>query len=72
MVVRRTIEIPLLGINFTTIVHFPFLIPRIVMPTKMQYLLPFTMLIRIMPFDRLGIDSDTALAIRAAVVERPL
>ena len=69
MVSWRTTETPLVGINFTTIVHFPFLIPRTVVPTNMQYLLPFTMLIRIIPFDRLGIDSDTALAMRTAVVE---
>ena len=72
MVVRRIVERPFLGINFTTIVHFPFLIPRIVMPTKMQFLFPVKILMRIMPCDRFGIDIDTALAIRAAVIERPL
>jgi hypothetical protein len=52
--------------------HFPFLIPRIVLPTKMQFLFPVKILMRIMPSDCLGIDIDTALAIRAAVIERPL
>ena len=72
IVVRRLVERPLLGINFTTMMHFPFLIPRIVLPTKMQNLFPVKILMRITPSDCLGIDIDTALAIRAAVIERPL
>lgn len=63
--------LPRFGINTTAIEHLPARIPLMVIPTNMQYRLPFRMLMRIDPCDFFGIDKDTAVANCAAVTLLP-
>ena len=51
-------------------VQVPLRIPRTVLPTNLQYLVPRVMEIRIEPCERFGIFSDTVAAILAAVALR--
>jgi hypothetical protein len=53
-------------------VHFPLRTAFKLVPTKAQYLLPFVMLIRIVPTDRFGIVIDTDAANFAALTFDPL
>ena len=54
----------------TVTVQVPLRIPRTVLPTNLQYLVPRVMEIRIEPCERFGIFSDTVAAILAAVALR--
>jgi hypothetical protein len=65
-----TVGLAFLGIKTTVIVQVPFLMPRTVLPTNVQYLVPRVMEMRIVPLERFGILSDTAEAIFAAVTDR--
>ena len=55
----------------TTTVHLPGRTAFRLVPTKAQYLLPFVMLIRIVPTDRLGMAIDTEAASFAALTLDP-
>jgi hypothetical protein len=70
-VLLRKTDRPFFGRYTTTIVHFPVRIPFRLVPVKAQYLLPFVMLIRIVPTDRLGMVSDTDAASFAALTLDP-
>lgn len=61
MLLRAT-DGPLFGKRITTTVHFPTRTAFNVVPINTQYLLPFVMLIRIVPTDRFGIAIDTEAA----------
>jgi len=54
----------------TVTVQVPLRIPRTVLPTNLQYLVPRVMEMRIEPCERFGIFSDTVAAILAAVALR--
>ena len=51
--------------------HFPVRIPFRLVPVKAQYLLPFVMLIRIVPTDRLGLVIETDAPSFAALTFDP-
>ena len=55
----------------TTTVHLPGRTAFRLVPTKAQYLLPFVMLIRIVPTDRFGMAIDTEAASFAALTVDP-
>jgi len=55
----------------TTIVHFPLRTAFRLVPMKAQYLLPFVILIRIVPTDRFGMVIDTEAASFAALTFDP-
>jgi hypothetical protein len=69
--VRITV-LPFLGSKITTIVHFPTRIAFREPPANAQYLVPFVMLIRIVPADRFGIFIDTDAASFVALTVDPL
>ena len=71
MVVRRTVGDPLRGMSTTTTVHVPFRTPRMDIPTNRHERDPLVMLMRMEPFDRLGIFMETAAAMRRAVMRVP-
>ena len=52
--------------------HFPLRTALRLVPANAQYCLPFVMLIRIVPTDRLGIFIDTDAATFAALIFEPL
>lgn len=54
----------------TVTVQVPLRIPRTVLPTNLQYLVPRVMEMRIEPCERFGILNDTVAAILAAVALR--
>ena len=56
----------------TTIVHFPLRTAFRLVPMNAQYLLPFVILIRIVPTDRFGMVIDTDAASFAALTFDPL
>ena len=70
-VLLRTTDLPLFGKRMTTTVHLPGRTAFRLVPTKAQYLLPFVMLIRIVPTDRLGMAIDTEAASFAALTLDP-
>lgn len=70
MFVRITV-LPLFGSKITTTVHFPGRIPFSELPTNAQYLVPFVMLMRIVPTDRFGMLIDTDAASFAALTFDP-
>lgn len=70
MLVRITV-LPFLGSKITTIVHFPLRTALRLVPKNAQYLVPFVMLMRIVPADFLGIDIDTDAANFAALTFEP-
>ena len=70
MLLRKT-DRPFFGRYTTTIVHFPLRTALRLVPTKAQYLLPFVMLIRIVPTDRFGMVIDTDAASFAALTFDP-
>ena len=55
----------------TTTVHFPARTAFRLVPTKAQFLLPFVMLMRIVPTDRFGMAIDTDAASFAALTSDP-
>jgi hypothetical protein len=63
--------LPLFGKRMTTTVHLPGRTAFRLVPTKAQYLLPFVMLIRIVPTDRFGMAIDTEAASFAALTVDP-
>ena len=65
-----TVGFPFLGMSTTVTVQVPLRIPRTVLPTNLQYLVPRVMEMRIEPCERFGIFSDTVAAILAAVALR--
>ena len=71
MVVRRTVGGPLRGMSTTTTVHFPLRTPRMDVPTNRHERDPLVMLMRMEPFDRLGILIETEAAMRRAVTRAP-
>jgi hypothetical protein len=70
-VLLRTTDLPLFGKRMTTTVHLPGRTAFRLVPTKAQYLLPFVMLIRIVPTDRFGMAIDTEAASFAALTVDP-
>jgi hypothetical protein len=68
--VRITV-LPFLGSKITTIVHFPTRIAFREPPANAQYLVPFVMLIRIVPTDRFGMLIETDAANFAALTVDP-
>jgi hypothetical protein len=65
-----TVGFPFFGMSTTVTVQVPLRIPRTVLPTNLQYLVPRVMEMRIEPCERFGIFSDTVAAILAAVALR--
>jgi hypothetical protein len=65
-----TVGLDFFGKRTTVTVQVPFLMPRTVLPTNLQYFVPRVMEMRIVPCERLGIFNDTAVAIFAAVRDR--
>ena len=67
----RKTDRPFFGRKMTTIVHFPVRIPFSELPTNAQYLVPFVMLMRIVPTDRFGMLIETDAASFAALTFDP-
>ena len=67
----RITVLPFLGSRITTIVHFPTRIAFRELPANAQYLVPFVMLIRIVPTDRFGILIETDAASFVALTIDP-
>ena len=67
----RITVLPFLGSKITTIVHFPTRIAFRELPVNAQYLVPFVMLIRMVPNDRFGIVIETDAASFAALTVEP-
>ena len=62
---------PLFGKRMTTTVHLPARTAFRLVPINAQFLLPFVILIRIVPTDRLGIFIETDAANLAALTFDP-
>jgi hypothetical protein len=71
VLLRRT-DRPFFGRKMTTIVHFPTRIAFRELPVNAQYLVPFVMLIRMVPTDLFGIFIDTDAASFVALTMDPL
>ena len=67
----RITVLPFFGSKITTIVHFPTRIAFRELPVNAQYLVPFVMLIRMVPTDRFGIVIETDAASFAALTVEP-
>ena len=67
----RITVLPFLGSKITTIVHFPTRIAFRELPVNAQYLVPFVILIRMVPNDRFGMLIDTDAASFAALTVDP-
>ena len=67
----RITVLPFFGSRITTIVHVPTRIAFREPPANAQYLVPFVMLIRIVPTDLFGIVIDTDAASFVALTVDP-